>query len=366
MDLSRLNEHQREAVKHIDGPLLILAGAGSGKTSTMTHRIAYMIEQGISKFNILAVTFTNKAAGEMKERVEALAGSCNGMWIMTFHSMCLRMLKSDAHRIGYGKNFVIYDATDQKTVVKNILKEFSINEKEFGVAYLLTIISNCKEQGVTTEKYMRNNEENFRTKTIYKVYKEYCDRLKKSNAMDFDDLLVNTVRLFEEHEDVLEQYRDRFQYIMVDEYQDTNHIQYKLIKMLADEHHNLCVVGDDDQCIYQWRGADIRNILDFEKDFRETKVIKLEQNYRSHGNILAGAHSVIENNRGRKSKKLWTDKEDGKKIRYHRAEDEKSEARYIVKEISFIGADPTKDYKWSDFAILYRNNAQSRVFERLL
>lgn len=363
MNLDKFNKPQKEAVKLLEGPLLILAGAGSGKTSTMTGRIAYMIEQGISRYNILAVTFTNKAAGEMRERVEALVGSCDGMWILTFHAMCLRILKMDANLIGYGKNFVIYDTTDQKTLIKNILKDFNINDKEFGIPYLLSIISNCKEQGQSPELYRKNNEENFRTKTIYNVYKEYTSRLKKNNAMDFDDLLLNTLILLRENPELLDKYRRRFQYIMVDEYQDTNHIQYMLIKLLADEHHNLCVVGDDDQCIYEWRGADIRNILDFEKDFPEAKVIKLEQNYRSYGNILAGAHSVIENNRGRKNKKLWTDKEAGHKIRYYRADTEKDEARYIVSEIGFMKTGP-ENYLWSDFAILYRTNAQSRVFEQ--
>lgn len=302
MSLDRLNDKQREAAMQIEGPLLILAGAGSGKTSTMTERIAYMVERGISPYNILAVTFTNKAAKEMRTRVENLAGHCEDMWIMTFHAMCLRILHRHCELIGYDNNFVIYDGTDQKTVVKAIIKEQNINDKEFSVPYLLSIISSNKEKAMNAEDYRRNEEENFKTKTIYNVFRAYEDRLKKNNAMDFDDLLLNTVKLFEADEATLLKYQRRFHYIMVDEYQDTNHIQYKLIKMLAESHHNLCVVGDDDQCIYQWRGADIRNILDFEKDFPEAKIIKLEQNYRSVGNILAGAHSVIENNRGRKSK----------------------------------------------------------------
>ena len=336
MILDRLNDKQREAASRIDGPLLILAGAGSGKTSTMTSRIAYMVEQGISPYNILAVTFTNKAAAEMRGRVEELTGRCEDMWIMTFHAMCLRILRMHCERIGYGHNFVIYDGTDQKTIVKNILKEQNINDKEFSAPYLLSIISSCKEKAVTPEQYKADMEENFKTKIIYNVFQAYEEQLKSNNAMDFDDLLLNTVRLFEQDEAVLMKYQNRFRYIMVDEYQDTNRMQYRLVKMLAEEHHNLCVVGDDDQCIYQWRGADIRNILDFEKDFPEAKVIKLEQNYRSAGNILAAAHSVICNNRGRKSKKLWTEKEAGEKILYRRADSEKDEAAFISP--SFTGS----------------------------
>ena len=363
MILDRLNDKQREAAMQLDGPLLILAGAGSGKTSTMTSRIAYMIEQGIDPYNILAVTFTNKAAGEMRSRVEELCGRTDGMWIMTFHAMCLRILRYHCELIGYDHNFVIYDGTDQKTIVKNILKEQNINDKEFGVPYLLSIISSYKEKAVGADQYRAMVESNIKTKTIYNVFKAYETQLLKNNAMDFDDLLLNTVRLFESDEATLMKYQNRFRYIMVDEYQDTNHIQYKLIKMLAEAHHNLCVVGDDDQCIYQWRGADIRNILDFEKDFPEAKVIKLEQNYRSVGNILAAAHSVIENNRGRKGKKLWTTREDGDKIKYYRADTEKDEARFVAQEIDLLKG---RDRKYSDFAILYRTNAQSRHFEEAL
>lgn len=363
MILDRLNDKQREAAMQLDGPLLILAGAGSGKTSTMTSRIAYMIEQGIDPYNILAVTFTNKAAGEMRSRVEELCGRTDGMWIMTFHAMCLRILRYHCELIGYDHNFVIYDGTDQKTIVKNILKEQNVNDKEFGVPYLLSIISSYKEKAVSADQYREMVESNFKTKTIYNVFKAYETQLLKNNAMDFDDLLLNTVKLFEADEATLLKYQRRFRYIMVDEYQDTNHIQYKLIKMLAEAHHNLCVVGDDDQCIYQWRGADIRNILDFEKDFPEAKVIKLEQNYRSVGNILAAAHSVIENNRGRKGKKLWTTREDGDKIKYYRADTEKDEARFVAQEIDLLKG---RDRKYSDFAILYRTNAQSRHFEEAL
>ena len=363
MSLDRLNEKQRQAAMQIEGPLLILAGAGSGKTSTMTERIAYMTEQGISPYNILAVTFTNKAASEMKSRVEELVGRIDDMWIMTFHSMCLRILRYHCELIGYDHNFVIYDGTDQKTVVKNITKALNINDKEFSAPYLLSVISSCKEKAMDAEQYRRTMEENFKTKIIYNVFRAYEEELKKNNAMDFDDLLLNTVRLFEADERTLLKYQNRFRYIMVDEYQDTNHIQYRLIKMLAEVHHNLCVVGDDDQCIYQWRGADIRNILDFEKDFPEARVVKLEQNYRSVGNILAAAHSVIENNKGRKRKKLWTEKEAGEKIKYYRADNEKDEARFVAQEIDLLKG---RDRKYSDFAILYRTNAQSRHFEEAL
>lgn len=279
MSFENLNSRQQEAVRQLEGPLLILAGAGSGKTSTMTHRIAHMLEEGISPYSILAVTFTNKAAREMRERVEELAGDRAGsMWIMTFHAMCLRILRVYPEEAGYEPNFVIYDGTDQKTLVKNILKENGISDREFAPQYLLAVISDQKEKGVDPEQYRETMENNYKTKAIYLVYREYQKRLRQNNAMDFDDILLNTVKLFERNEEILLRYQERFQYIMVDEYQDTNHIQYRLIRQLADRHRNLCVVGDDDQCIYQWRGADIRNILDFESDFPEAKVIKLEQN----------------------------------------------------------------------------------------
>ena len=364
MSLDNLNQKQREAVEQISGPLLVLAGAGSGKTSTMTHRIAYMIEQGISPYSILAVTFTNKAASEMRGRVEELVGGvARDMWIMTFHSMCLRILRIYPETIGYEKNFLIYDTTDQRTLVKSIIKEKGMNEKEFPPRYLLAAISDCKEKGISAEKYTETVEDNYKTKAISLVYREYSQRLKKNNAMDFDDILLNCVKLFENNEEILSKYQNRFKYIMVDEYQDTNHIQYSLISMMAEAHHNLCVVGDDDQCIYQWRGADIRNILDFEKDFPETKVIKLEQNYRSKANILAAAHSVIRNNRSRKDKKLWTEADKGEKLRYFRADNDKEEAGSIARQIALM---ERNGRALTDFAILYRTNAQSRLFEASL
>ena len=369
MDLSKLNDKQREAVQYIDGPLLILAGAGSGKTSTMTHRIAYMLEQGIRPYNILAVTFTNKAANEMRERVEKLTGNTFGMWIMTFHAMCLRILRQDADAIGYDKNFVIYDTTDQKTLAKNIIKELNLDPKSFKPAYILAVISEKKEQGITPEDFEEVSGSDPKSTALVKAYKLYEKRIQENNAMHFDDLLLNAVKLLEKRKDILDKYVRRFHYVMVDEYQDTNHIQYKLIKMLAKDHKNICVVGDDDQCIYEWRGADIRNILDFEKDFPNAKIVKLEQNYRSFGNILAGAHSVIENNKGRKDKKLWTDKESGEKIVYERADTEKEEAQFVASQIALFvdgGKPDGGDWHYKDFAILYRTNAQSRQFEEAL
>ena len=364
MAFNELNDKQQEAVLATEGPLLILAGAGSGKTSTMTHRIAHLVEQGVDPYNILAVTFTNKAAGEMRTRVEDLIGDIQGMWIMTFHAMCLRILHVFAEEAGYKDNFVIYDTTDQKTLVKNILKDKGIHEKEFPPQYVLAIISDCKEKEIDPEMYRQESGSAEKNKMVYAVYREYEDRLKANNAMDFDDLLLNTVKLFKKSPEVLEKYRRRFRYVMVDEYQDTNHIQYELVSMLAGGHHNICVVGDDDQCIYEWRGADIRNILDFEKDFPEAKVVKLEQNYRSVGNILEAAHSVIKNNRGRKSKKLWTSKEGGEKIHYTRCDSDKEEAGYVARQADFLRS--KKGMRYSDMAILYRTNAQSRLFEETL
>ena len=364
MSFNDLNDKQKEAVLTTEGPLLILAGAGSGKTSTMTHRIAHLVETGVDPYNILAVTFTNKAANEMRTRVEDLIGDIRGMWIMTFHAMCLRILHVHAEEAGYKDNFVIYDTADQKTVVKNILKDKGIPEKEYPPQYVLAIISDCKEKEIDSETYRKESGSTEKNKIIYALYSEYESRLKSNNAMDFDDLLLVTVKLFRTHEEVLEKYRRRFLYVMVDEYQDTNHVQYELVSMLAGKHHNICVVGDDDQCIYEWRGADIRNILDFEKDFPEAKVVKLEQNYRSVGNILAAAHSVIKHNQDRKGKKLWTSREDGEKISYARCDSDKEEASYVTRQIDFLNRHCERSY--SDIAILYRTNAQSRLFEEAL
>ena len=369
--LDRLNEKQREAAMCTEGPLLILAGAGSGKTSTMTCRIAYLIrELGISPYNILAVTFTNKAAGEMRDRVEDLIGSGINMWILTFHSACLRILRSHAEVLGYGRDFAVYDPTDQKTLVKNICKDLNIDTKKFNPNFFLSKISTCKESRISPEMYAGIFGDDIKDRMVQQVYDSYQKQLKKNNAMDFDDLLLRTVELFEKDESVLLKYQRRFQYIMVDEYQDTNQIQYQFVKMLADARdeygdprNNICVVGDDDQCIYQWRGADIRNILEFEKDFKDAKVVKLEQNYRSTSIILDAAHSVIKNNKGRKAKKLWTDAEAGSKITYKRLDNERDEAYYVAAEIERLAGGYAH---YRDFAILYRTNSQSRTFEEAL
>ena len=367
--LSNLNKQQYEAATTIDGPLLILAGAGSGKTNTMTHRIAYMIkEKGVFPYSILAVTFTNKAAKEMRDRVDRLIGKNSGsfrvswMWIQTFHSACLRILRSDCERLGYSKSFVVYDPVDQKALVKKLVKDLGFDDKRFTPAYVLAKISDAKEKEWDASKFKK--EYGDAEQELGEIFEKYEIALKKNNAMDFDDLILNTVRLFEENPDILEKYQDQFRYIMVDEYQDTNMLQYKLVKLLAKAYGNICVVGDDDQCIYQWRGADIRNILEFEKDFPGSKVIKLEQNYRSKANIINAAHSVIVHNASRKDKKMRTDAEDGDKIEYYRANDDKEEARWTSEKIrSMMRKNPELSY--SDFAILYRNNVQSRRFEEI-
>ncbi len=358
--LKNLNEKQREAAMHTEGPLLILAGAGSGKTSTMTRRIAYMImEKGVSPYEILAVTFTNKAAREMRERVEILMGTGVNMWITTFHSACLRILRMHADQMGYTKDFTIYDPVDQKAVIKACIKSENVDDKIFSPNYVLNIISKAKEKGKdSTAVFMEAS--GYKEQVVARLYKGYETTLKKNNAMDFDDLIWRTVMLFQNEPEILEKYRNKFRYIMVDEYQDTNYMQYVLVKLLAQEHRNICVVGDDDQCIYQWRGADIRNILSFEKDFPGTKVVKLEQNYRSCGNILKAAHSVIRRNKGRKEKELWTEMEDGHKLMYKRLENEKAEAAYVAQQVDRL---KSNSRLYSDFAVLYRTNAQSRNFE---
>ena len=355
-----LNNEQRKAVHHIDGPVLILAGAGSGKTATMTHRMAYMISQGVDPHNILAVTFTNKAANEMRSRVASLTDNIAGMWIMTFHAMSLRMLRYSAEALGYRSGFTVYDETDKKALIRRICKDLGADEKLAPVSLLIAVISKCKEREETPDDYLRGSSGMPQEKLIYEVYSRYQKELMAANAMDFEDLLWNAVRLLEQEPDVLRYYSERFRYIMVDEYQDTNYLQYKMISMLASGHGNLCVVGDDDQCIYQWRGADIRNILDFENDFKGAFTVRLEQNYRSDGNILKLANSVIRNNKSRKSKALWTDRKDGEKITYRRLEDEKQEAYWIGAEIENLR---TQGYNYRDIAILYRKNAQSRSFE---
>lgn len=359
--LSNLNPMQREAAVSTGGPLLILAGAGSGKTSTMTHRIAYLIkEKKVAPYHIFAVTFTNKAAKEMRERVENLIGDSANMWILTFHSACLRILRSYISHLGYTSDFTVYDATDQKTVLKECLVQENLDDKTYTIPSLQKIIGECKDKGIRPEQFGETYGYGFREKNIAKIYERYEKMLKKNNALDFDDLILKTVELFEKQPEVLESYQDRFKYIMVDEYQDTNFMQYRFIELLAQKNQNICVVGDDDQCIYQWRGADIRNILEFEKDFPNAKIIKLEQNYRSSGYILDAAYSVIKNNMGRKNKKLWTDKDKGEKIKYYQAFSEKDEALFIAREIDRL---KSKYQRYSDFAVLYRTHAQSRTFE---
>lgn len=364
MKLDGLNDMQKRAVKRTEGPLLIIAGAGSGKTRVLTNRIAYLIDEcGVNPYNILAITFTNKAAAEMRERVEQTIGEGSQVWVSTFHSTCVRILRRYIDRLGYNNNFTIYDTDDQKSVIKEVCKKLNIDTKMLKERTIMNGISSAKDEMITPDEMEINAGNDYNAKRIAGIYREYQRELKLNNALDFDDLIFKTVELFNQDEEVLNAYQERFRYIMVDEYQDTNQIQYRFVKMLAQAHDNICVVGDDDQCIYQWRGADIRNILEFEKDFKNTRVIKLEQNYRSTSTILDAAHSVITNNRGRKAKKLWTDQDAGHKITYYRGADERDEAYFIAGEINRL---KTSDRKYSDFAILYRNNAQSRTFEEAL
>lgn len=363
--IDNLNKEQREAVLHTDGPLLIFAGAGSGKTRVLTHKIAYLIEEkGVYPGSILAITFTNKAANEMKERVKSLINCHYDMWVSTFHSACVRILRMETESLkGYKKNFIIFDSDDQQKLIKECLKELNYNEKNFPPKEVLSIISNAKDQLTGPNKFMDRYGQDFRLKKIGDIYTLYQKKLKSNNAMDFDDIIFNTVKLFENNEEILRKYQQKFKYILVDEYQDTNNCQYKLVNLLAKEHRNLCVVGDDDQCIYTWRGADIRNILNFEKDFPDAKVVKLEQNYRSTQTILDAANNVIKNNSGRKSKKLWTEKDEGKPIVYYKAINERDEADFIIGEIDRLAFSDVRSLK--DFAILYRTNAQSRIIEEL-
>ena len=358
-----LNDRQQEAVFYTEGPLLILAGAGSGKTRVLTHRIAWLIDQiGVNPWNILAITFTNKAAGEMRERVDQIVGfGSESIWVSTFHSMCVRILRRYIDRLGYDTNFTIYDADDQKTLIKDVCKYLQIDTKMFKERSLLSAISSAKDELVTPEEMTLRAEGDWAKKKIAEVYTEYEKQLKANNALDFDDLLLKTVQLLQTQPDVLEYYQERFRYIMVDEYQDTNTVQFKLVSLLAGKYQNLCVVGDDDQSIYKFRGADIRNILDFEKVFTKAAVIKLEQNYRSTANILNAANAVISHNHGRKDKTLWTDNEDGDKIAFRQFDTAFDEAEYIVSDIKEHVEKGECDYQ--DNAILYRTNAQSRMFE---
>ena len=358
-----LNPPQLEAVCHVDGPLLILAGAGSGKTRVLTHRIAYLIDEvGVNPWNILAITFTNKAANEMRERVDKIVGfGSESIWVSTFHSTCVRILRRHIDRLGYDNNFTIYDTDDQKTLMKEVCRRLNIDTKVYKEKALLAQISHAKDELITPDEMEMNAAGDYNKKKVAGVYREYQSALRKNNALDFDDLIVKTVELFQNCDDVLYNYQERFKYIMVDEYQDTNTAQFKLISLLAARYENLCVVGDDDQSIYKFRGANIGNILGFERVFPEAKVIRLEQNYRSTKNILNAANEVIANNTERKPKRLWTENEEGEKIHFRQFMNGFEEAEYVVGEIQNTHREGLCSYK--DCAILYRTNAQSRLFE---
>ena len=358
----KLNEPQREAVYHTDGPLLILAGAGSGKTRVLTHRIAYLIgERGVNAWNILAITFTNKAAEEMRQRVDNLVGfGAESVWVSTFHSACVRILRRFIDRLGYENHFTIYDTDDQKTLIKEVCRKVDVDTKVFKERSLLSAISSAKNEMILPDEFELNAGGDFAKMKIAKVYREYEAQMRANNALDFDDLLVKTVQLLQTQPDVLESYQERFRYIMVDEYQDTNTVQFQLVSLLAEKYKNLCVVGDDDQSIYKFRGANIRNILDFEHEFPDAKVIKLEQNYRSTGNILNAANSVIANNRGRKEKSLWTENGEGELIRLRQFDTAFDEADFIGEDIKNA---VRQGGSYNDSAVLYRTNAQSRLLE---
>lgn len=354
-----LNPMQKEAVLHTEGPLLILAGAGSGKTRVLTHRIAYLIEEKeVNPWNILAITFTNKAAGEMRERVDSLVGfGAESIWVSTFHSTCVRILRRYIEHLGYTTSFSIYDSDDQKTLMKQVFKTLDIDTKQYKERSVLGIISSAKDKLISPEEFLLNAGQDFRQKKVGEIYREYQNQLKKNNALDFDDLIVKTVELFQNDSQILDYYQERFRYIMVDEYQDTNTAQFKLISLLASKYGNLCVVGDDDQSIYRFRGADIENILSFEQTFPGARVIKLEQNYRSTQNILDAANGVIRHNRGRKEKSLWTANGTGDEILFKQFDDARDEADYIARQIR------DSEFSYQDQAVLYRTNAQSRLLE---
>lgn len=361
--LDTLNVMQKEAVEQVEGPVLILAGAGSGKTKALTTRIAYMIDScGINPWNIMAITFTNKAAGEMRERVDKIVGfGSESIWVSTFHSTCVRILRRYIDRLGFDNNFTIYDTDDQKTVIKEICKRFEIDTKMLKERTLMSAISSAKDELISPLEFEMNTMGDYNKQKISRVYKEFQAVLRKNNALDFDDLIVKTVELFKACPDVLEYYQDRFRYIMVDEYQDTNTAQFELIRILASKNRNLCVVGDDDQSIYKFRGANIRNILDFEKVYADAKVIKLEQNYRSTQTVLDAANAVIRNNIGRKDKALWTDKGEGNRIHFRQFDNAYEEAEYVADDIVKKKRENNADY--GDCAILFRTNAQARLME---
>ena len=363
--LENLNAMQKKAVMQTEGPVLVLAGAGSGKTTVLVNRIAYIIEEkSVSPYHILAITFTNKAANEMKERINAMIGDVSlGMWISTFHSTCVRILRRTAGYLEYGQDFAIYDTADSKTVMKDCLKELNMDEKVYPIRGVMSQISKAKDNMMTPEVFANVNKTDFRLSKIAAAYSLYQKKLKNNNAMDFDDLVFNTVRIFMENPSVLEEYQNRFQYILVDEYQDTSNVQYMFISLLAQGSRNICVVGDDDQSIYRFRGANIQNILGFEEEFADAAVIKLEQNYRSTQTILDAANAVIANNKGRKAKALWTENDQGGKIMTYLAVNERDEGRFLAEEIE---KQVKGGRKYSDFAVLYRTNAQSRVLEEML
>lgn len=363
MEINKLNEMQRRAVTTTDGAILILAGAGSGKTRVITNKIAYLIEEkNVNPYNILAITFTNKAAKEMLSRVEDMIGEdSRRVWISTFHAFCSKVLRIEAHHLNYDNNFTIYDTTEKQTLIKNCMDTLDYSKQSISPSLIASEISKAKDSMIDAHEYENTYESDYIGSKIAKVYSLYQQELKKNNAMDFDDLIYNCIRLFKEHKDVLEKYQFKFKYIMVDEYQDTNYSQYLLIKMLSEMHKNICVVGDDDQSIYTWRGADIRNILEFEKDFDDVLQIKLEQNYRSTSNIINAAHSVIKKNNERKEKKIWTDANDGEKIKLYSAISERDESNYVAVNIKKMVDNQGYDYK--DFAVLYRANSLSRTYE---
>ena len=364
MDLSSLNQEQKKAAESLLGPVLILAGAGSGKTRALTYRLANLIDHGVKPREIMALTFTNKAAKEMKNRVEALVGAqAEDAWISTFHSSCARILRRDIEKLGYSRSFVIYDDDDQSRVLKEILKQLNIDDKYLPVKEIRGKISDAKNRMLTPDEWFMRSTKDRRSSMIHDAMTLYEQKLKSMNALDFDDLLIKTLELFADHPPVLQAYRNRFRYVMVDEYQDTNRAQYELVRLLTAESRNLCVVGDDDQSIYGWRGADIRNILDFEEDYPDAIVIKLEQNYRSTANILDAANQVIANNAGRKDKKLWTKQGDGEKIQLYCAMDERDESAWMADQIL---EEKEKTGSFGSIAILYRTNTQSRVPEEML
>ena len=365
--LEGLNKPQYEAVTHTDGPLLVIAGAGSGKTRVLTHRIAYLIsEKGVKPWNIIAITFTNKAAKEMKERIGRILGEemARDMWVGTFHSMCVRILRREIERQGYERNFLIFDTSDAKTVIKECLKELNMDEKIFNDKFLLSEISKAKNDLIDPIKYQSKYASDYKMSKVANVYSLYQTKLKKNNALDFDDIINITITIFKENPDVLEYYQDKFKYVLVDEYQDTNKAQDMLIALIAQKSNNVCVVGDDQQSIYKFRGADIGNILSFENRFKNTRVIKLKQNYRSTKSILNVANEVIKNNTGNVKKNLWTDNDEGNKPKIFQGGNEYDEANFVVSEINHLRRE--EYYKYSDFTILYRTNAQSRVFEEIL